>query len=78
VRSAHPPTPHQRADHHAQRQQGLIGLEVVTIPWDPRLIAPGLAAVPLVLLALGIAVVAPLAVLRPILSLGRLAPLTLI
>ncbi|RZM32211.1 MAG: sodium:proton antiporter [Sphingomonas sp.] len=56
----------------------LIGLEVVTIPWDPRLIALGLAAIPLVLLARGIAVVAPLAVLRPILSLGRLAPLTLI
>ena len=56
----------------------LIGLEVVTIPWDPRLIALGVAAVPLVLLARGIAVVTPLAVLRPILSLGRLAPLTLI
>jgi CPA1 family monovalent cation:H+ antiporter len=56
----------------------LIGLEVVTIPWDPRLIALGVAAVPLVLLARSIAVVAPLAVLRPILSLGRLAPLTLI
>lgn len=56
----------------------LIGLEVVTIPWDPRLIALGLAAVPLVLLARGIAVVAPLALLRPLLSLGRLAPLTLI
>jgi len=56
----------------------LIGLEVVTISWDPRLIALGLAAIPLVLLARGIAVVATLAVLRPILSLGRLAPLTLI
>ena len=56
----------------------LIGLEVVTIAWDPRLIALGVAAVPLVLLARGIAVVAPLAVLRPILSLGPLAPLTLI
>jgi CPA1 family monovalent cation:H+ antiporter len=56
----------------------LIGLEVVTIPWDPRLIALGVAAVPLVLLARTIAVVAPLALLRPILSLGRLAPLTLI
>jgi len=56
----------------------LIGLEVVTIPWDPRLIALGVAAVPLVLLARGLAVIAPLSVLRPILSLGRLAPLTLI
>ena len=56
----------------------LIGLEVVTIPWDPRLIALGIAAIPLVLLARGIAVVAPLFVLRPILSLGRLAPVTLI
>ena len=56
----------------------LIGLEVVTISWDPRLIALGFAAVPLVLLARGIAVVAPLTILRPILSLGRFAPLTLI
>lgn len=56
----------------------LIGLEVVAIQWDPRLIALGLAAVPLVLLARGIAVVAPLVLLRPLLSLGRLAPLILI
>lgn len=56
----------------------IIGLEVVAIPWDPRLIALGLAAIPLVLLARGLAVVAPLAILRPILSLGRMAPLTLI
>ena len=56
----------------------LIGLEVVTISWDPRQIALGVAAIPLVLLARGISVVAPLALLRPVLSLGRLAPVTLI
>lgn len=56
----------------------IIGLEVVAIPWDPRLVALGLAAVPLVLLARAAAVVAPLALLKPLLSLGRLAPLTLV
>lgn len=56
----------------------LIGLEVVTIPADSRLIVLGLAAIPLVLAARAIAVVAPLAAIRPFLSLGRLAPVTLI
>ncbi|MEO6092806.1 MAG: sodium:proton antiporter [Novosphingobium sp.] len=56
----------------------LIGLEVVTIPSDPRLLVLGIAAIPLVLLARGVAVVAPLAAMRPFLSLGALAPVTLI
>ncbi|PXA97625.1 sodium:proton antiporter [Nostoc sp. 3335mG] len=56
----------------------IIGLEVVAIPWDSRLVTLGVAAVPLVLLARIIAVAAPLSLLRPILSLGRLAPVTLI
>ncbi|MEZ0496423.1 cation:proton antiporter [Sphingomonas sp. IW22] len=56
----------------------LIGLEVVTIPSDLRLMVLGVAAIPLVLLARSIAVVAPLAAMRPFLSLGALAPITLI
>lgn len=56
----------------------LIGLEVVTIPADGRLIVLGLAAIPLVLLARGVSVVGPLTLLRPFLSLGKLAPITLI
>lgn len=56
----------------------LIGLEAVTIPADGRLILLGFAAIPLVLVARGVSVVAPLMLLRPILSLGRLAPVTLI
>ena len=56
----------------------LIGLEVITIPSDARLIVLGVAAIPLVLFARGIAVLLPLAALRPFLSLGNLAPVTLI
>lgn len=56
----------------------LIGLEVVTIPADGRLILLGLAAIPLVLAARSVAVVCPLVAIRPFLSLGRLAPVTLI
>ncbi len=56
----------------------LIGLEVVAIPSDLRLLMLGVAAIPLVLLARAMAVVAPLAAMRPFLSLGSLAPLTLI
>lgn len=56
----------------------IIGLEVVAIPWDPRLVTLGMAAVPLVLLARVVAVAAPLTLLKPVLSLGRLAPVTLI
>ena len=56
----------------------LIGLEVVTVPSDMRLIVLGAAAIPLVLMARGISVMLPLVALRPFLSLGRLAPVTLI
>ena len=56
----------------------LIGLEVVVIPADARLIALGVAAIPLVLVARAIAVIGPLAAMRPFLSLGALAPVTLI
>ena len=56
----------------------LIGLVVVTIPFDPRLIVVGLAAIPLVLAARAIAVMLPLAAMRPFLNLGPLAPPILI
>lgn len=56
----------------------LIGLEVVTIPADSRLLLLGLLAVPLALGARAISVLLPLALLRPLLDLGRLAPPTLI
>ncbi len=56
----------------------LIGLVVVTIPFDPRLIFIGLAAVPLVLAARAVAVMLPLAAMRPLLNLGPLAPPILI
>jgi CPA1 family monovalent cation:H+ antiporter len=46
-----------------------IGLEIVTIPADARLIVLGVAAILLVLLARGIAVVLPLAALRALLLL---------
>lgn len=56
----------------------LIGLVVVTIPYDPRLIFVGLAAIPLVLVARSIAVMLPLAAMLPLLNLGPLAPPILI
>jgi CPA1 family monovalent cation:H+ antiporter len=56
----------------------LIGLVVVTIPFDVRLIFVGLGAIPLVLAARAIAVMLPLAVMRPFLSLGPMAPPILI
>lgn len=56
----------------------LIGLEVVMVPADARLIPLGLAAIVLVMAARTISVMLPLAALRPLLSLGRLAPVTLI
>ncbi len=56
----------------------LIGLEVVTVPADLRLALIGFAAIPLVLLARTVSVMVPLALLRPVLDLGRLAPVTLI
>ncbi len=56
----------------------LIGLELVTIPTDLRLLALGAAAIPLVLAARAASVLAPLMAMRPFLSLGRLALTTLI
>lgn len=56
----------------------LIGLVVVTIPFDLRLILIGLAAIPLVLIARAIAVMLPLTAMRPLLSLGPMAPPILI
>ncbi len=56
----------------------LIGLVVVTIPFDRKLILAGVLAIPLALAARAISVLLPLAGLRPLLSLGRLAPPTLI
>ena len=56
----------------------LIGLETLTVPADGRLILLGLAAIPLVLAVRAVSVLLPLAAMRPFLSLGRLAPVTLI
>ncbi|MFA5964806.1 MAG: sodium:proton antiporter [Sphingomonas sp.] len=56
----------------------LIGLEVVTVPADSRLLLLGLAAIPLVLLARSISVAGPLVAMRPFLTLGPLALPTLI
>jgi len=56
----------------------LIGLEVVAIPADPRLLIVGFAAIPLVLLARAVSVFLPLTALLPWLKLGALAPTTLI
>ncbi len=56
----------------------LIGLEILTLPADLRLLLLGLLAIPLVMSARTVSVLAPLALLRPVLDLGRLAPITLI
>ncbi len=56
----------------------LIGLEVVMISQDWRLILLGLATIPLVLLARTVSVLGPLAAMRPLLDLGPMAPVTLI
>jgi len=56
----------------------LIGLEVVAVPWDLRLVLLGVMAIPLVLAARIISVTGPLVLMRPILSLGPLALPTLI
>ena len=56
----------------------LIGLVVVTVPFDRRAILAGIAAIPLALAARAVSVLLPLIVLRPFASLGRLAPVTLI
>lgn len=51
----------------------LIGLEVIAIAADPKLILIGAAAIPLVMLARILSVGAPLLVMRPLLSLGPMA-----
>lgn len=56
----------------------LIGLEVVTLPADARLLLLALLAIPLVIAARAASVLVPLTFLRPVLDLGRLAPITLI
>lgn len=56
----------------------LIGLEVVTISADLRLLVLGLAAIPLVLVARAVSVSGPLLALKPFLRLGPLALPTLI
>ncbi|MEO8813612.1 MAG: sodium:proton antiporter [Caulobacteraceae bacterium] len=56
----------------------LIGLVVVTIPFDPRRIVVGAIAIPLVLAARAVSVLIPLTALRPFMSLGRTAGATLI
>ena len=56
----------------------LIGLEVVTVPADGRLLLLGAGAVPLVLLARGASVALPIRAMRPLRVLGPLAPATLI
>lgn len=56
----------------------LIGLEVVTIPADPRLLVLGALAIPLALASRALSVMVPLALMRPLLDLGPLAPPTLV
>ena len=56
----------------------LIGLEVVTIPSDTRIILLGTLTIPLIFAARCLSVLAPLGVMRTLLPLGRLAPITLI
>ena len=56
----------------------LIGLVIVTIPVDVPMIVAGIIAIPLVLAARAISVLAPLTVLRPLIFLGRNAAPTLI
>jgi monovalent cation:H+ antiporter, CPA1 family len=56
----------------------LIGLEVIAISADSRLIAAGVAAIPLVLAARALSVGPPLAAMRPLISMGGLAMPTLV
>jgi CPA1 family monovalent cation:H+ antiporter len=56
----------------------LIGLEVIAISTDPRLLVAGLAAIPLVLIARLLSVGAPLAAMKPLVSMGGLALPTLV
>ncbi|URW75590.1 sodium:proton antiporter [Sphingomonas donggukensis] len=56
----------------------LIGLEVVTIPGDLRLVVLGVAAIPLALAARALSVLLPLRAIRPTHRYGLVAPVTLI
>jgi monovalent cation:H+ antiporter, CPA1 family len=56
----------------------LIGLEVVMITADPRLLAIGVLAVPLAIAVRAVAVLLPVQAMRPVLNLGPLASTTLI
>lgn len=56
----------------------LIGLEVIAIAPDPRFLALGAVGIVLVLVARSLSVAAPLTLMRPFLSLGRLALPTLV
>jgi len=56
----------------------LIGLEVIAISPDPRMLVAGLAAIPLVLIARALAVGAPLAAMRRIAPMGGMALPTLV
>lgn len=56
----------------------LIGLEVVTIPGDLRLLVLGVAAIPLALAARSLSVILPLRAIRPKHRYGLVAPATLI
>ncbi len=56
----------------------LIGLEVVTIPGDLRLLVLGVSAIPLALAARSLSVILPLRAIRPTHRYGLVAPVTLI
>ena len=56
----------------------LIGLEVITVSPEVRVLALGLLSIPLALAARAISVMLPLAALRPLLDLSAKAPVTLI
>ena len=56
----------------------LIGLEVVMITADPRLLLIGVLAIPLAIAVRAVAVLLPLRAMRPVLDLGPLASMTLI
>jgi CPA1 family monovalent cation:H+ antiporter len=56
----------------------LIGLVVVSVPFDRRTILVGIAAIPLALAARAVSVLVPLIVIPSFAALGRMAPITLI
>lgn len=56
----------------------LIGLEVVLLTPDPRVLVLGVAAIPFVILVRAVSVLGPLRAMRPLLDLGPLASTTLI